>query len=79
MISGPETTQQAYEQITAGDKEGEDAPRGELQSLEQQVINFFNNKVIPFDSKIIAPCHTMPMLVMLLFCFVVKFEAKYSL
>lgn len=48
VISGPETTHQAYEQITAGDKEDEDAPGGELQSHEQQL---FQQQVIPLDSK----------------------------
>lgn len=60
VISGLETTHRTYAQITAGGKEGEDAPRGELHSLEQQVIKFFNSKDIPIDSKSIAACHTIP-------------------
>lgn len=44
LISGLETTQRTYAWITAGDKEGEDAPGGELHSLEQQVNKFFNNR-----------------------------------
>ena len=60
VISGLETTHRTYARITAGDREGEDAPRGELHTLEQQVINFFNNKDIPIDSQNIAACHTIP-------------------
>lgn len=60
VIFGLETTHRTYARITAGDREGEEAPRGELHSLEQQVIKFFNGKDIPIDSKNIAACHTMP-------------------
>ena len=44
VISGLETNHYSYARITAGDKEGEDAPRGEKLLLEQQVIKFFNDK-----------------------------------
>lgn len=54
VISGLETTHRTYTQTTADDKEGEDAPRGELRTLEQQVINFFSSKDIPIDSQNIA-------------------------
>ena len=60
VISGLETNHYSYARITAGDKEGEDAPRGEKLLLEQQVITFFNDKDIPLDSKNIAACHTIP-------------------
>ena len=60
VITGLETTHRTYAWITAGDREGEDAPRGELHTLEQQVINFFNNKDIPIDIQNIAACHTIP-------------------
>ena len=60
VISGLETKHYSYARITAGDKEGEDAPRGEKLLLEQQVITFFNDKDIPLDSKNIAACHTIP-------------------
>lgn len=60
VISGLETTHRTYARITAGDKKDEDAPRGELHALEQQVIEFFNNKDIPIDSKNIAACYTIP-------------------
>ncbi len=60
VISGLETKHYSYARITAGDKEGEDAPRGEKFLLEQQVIKFFNDKDIPLDSKNIAACHTIP-------------------
>ena len=61
VISGLETTHRSYARITAGDKEGEEAPRGELHTFEQQVINFFNNKGIPVYSTSIAACHTIPL------------------
>ena len=60
VISGLETKHYSYARITAGDNEGEDAPRGEKFLLEQQVITFFNDKDIPLDSKNIAACHTIP-------------------
>lgn len=59
MISGLETTHRTNARITAGDRKDEDAPRGELHALEQQVIEFFNNKDI-IDGKNIAACHTIP-------------------
>lgn len=60
MISELEATHCPYAQITAGDKEGEDAPRGELHTLEQQVINFFNSRDIPEDSQNVAVCYVKP-------------------
>lgn len=60
MISELEATHCPYAQITAGDKEGEDAPRGELHTLEQQVINFFNSRDIPEDSQTVAACYVKP-------------------
>lgn len=60
VVSGFETTHRTYAQITAGDEEGEDAPKDELHSLEQQVIMFFNNKDILIDSKNKAACDTIP-------------------
>lgn len=60
VISGLETTHCTYARITAADKEGEDAPRGELCILEQPVINFFSSKDISIDSQNIAACCTIP-------------------
>ena len=60
VISALETTHRSYARATAGDREGEDAPKQEQHSLEQQVIKFFNSKDIPLDSRIIAACHTLP-------------------
>lgn len=51
LISGLGTNHYSYARITTGDKEGEDVPRGEKLLLQQQAINFFNDKDIPFDSK----------------------------
>lgn len=44
VISGLETTHRSYARAAAGDRKGEDAPREEQHSLEQQVILFFNSK-----------------------------------
>lgn len=60
VTTGLETTHRSYARITAGDSAGEDAPRGELQSLEQQVTEFFNKKDIQMDRRNIAACHTLP-------------------
>lgn len=60
VISGLETAHRTYARTTAGDKEGEDAPRGELCTLEQQVIKFFSSKDIPIDNQNIATCYTIP-------------------
>lgn len=60
VVTGLVTTHQNYARVTAGSKEGEDAPPGELLSLEHQVIKFFNNKDIPLDGKNIGVCYTIP-------------------
>ncbi|KAJ3581028.1 hypothetical protein NHX12_017141 [Muraenolepis orangiensis] len=51
VISGLETTHRSYARAAAGDRKGEDAPTEEQHSLEQQVLHFFNSKVIPLDSR----------------------------
>lgn len=61
VLSGLVTTHCCYARVTAGVKEGEDAPSCELHSLEQQVIKLFNNKDIPLDDKKnTAACDTIP-------------------
>lgn len=60
LITGLVTRDRTYARTTAGDKEGEDAPLGEVHTLEQQVINFFNSKDIPLQSENISACHTIP-------------------
>ena len=59
VIAGLQTTHRSYARAAAGDKTGEDAPIQEQESLEQQVIQFFNSKDIPLDSSNIAACHTL--------------------
>lgn len=51
------TTHHSYARVTAGDKEREDIPSGELHSLEQVI--FFNSKDIPLDAKNIVACYTI--------------------
>lgn len=60
VITGLETTHRTYARAAAGGKDGEDAPVGELYTLEQQVIKFFHSKDIPLDSRNISACHTVP-------------------
>lgn len=62
LISGLVTTHRTctYARIIAGDMEGDNAPRGKLYTLEQLVINFFNSKDIPVDSKNVADCYVKP-------------------
>ncbi|XP_049340264.1 uncharacterized protein LOC125804780 [Astyanax mexicanus] len=60
IISGLETTHKTYASTTAGRRNGEDAPTEELQTLEKQVIQFFESKNMYIDSKNITACHTLP-------------------
>lgn len=60
VISRLETTHRTYARATSGNNEGEDAPQGELLTLEKQVINFYTSKNISIESTAIAACHTIP-------------------
>lgn len=60
LVSGLQTTHRTCDWITAGAKEGEEAPRGELRTLEQQVIDFFNSTGFPVDNKNEAACYVKP-------------------
>ncbi|KAK7877404.1 hypothetical protein WMY93_031891 [Mugilogobius chulae] len=46
VISGLETRHRTYARAAANAETSEDAPRGELLSLEQEVVDFLNNKNI---------------------------------
>lgn len=59
IISGLETKHQTYASTVAGGKEGEDAPPEELQTLEKQVIKFFESKNMNIQSDNVVACHTL--------------------
>lgn len=59
IISGLETTHRSYARATAGAKDGEEAPTEELQTLEWQVIEFFESKNMSIKSNNVAACHTL--------------------
>ena len=61
IINGLETSHRTYARAMAGGgKDGEDAPAEELQTLEQQVIQFLATKNVSIQSHHIATCHTLP-------------------
>lgn len=60
IISGLETKHRSYSKVAAGADLGVDAPTEELQSLEQQVLLFFNSKNINMDKINISTCYTFP-------------------
>lgn len=59
IITGLETKHRSYARATASDTAGEDAPPEELQTLEDQVVAFLNNKNITIEKKHISVCHTL--------------------
>ena len=58
-ITGLETKHRSYARATVSDTAGEDAPPEELQTLEDQVVAFLNNKNITIEKKHISACHTL--------------------
>ncbi|KAL7372664.1 hypothetical protein ABVT39_020373 [Epinephelus coioides] len=61
IISGLETKHQTYSRAAAtATNKGEDAPAHELQTLEQQIIQYFESKNMSVESSSIATCHTLP-------------------
>lgn len=60
VISGLETKHQTYARVAAASNKGEDAPENELQTLEQQVIKFFQSKTMSIASSNISACHSLP-------------------
>lgn len=57
VASGLVTSRRSYARNTAGNKEGEDAPSGELHSLEQHVFKLFYSKDTPRDDTNIEACY----------------------
>ena len=62
IITGLETTHKTYARaVTASETDkGEEAPAEELQTLEQQVIKFFEGNDMTISSDAISACHTLP-------------------
>lgn len=58
IISRLDTTHRTYARTTAGGKDGEDAPTEELQTIEWQVIKFFESMNMCIQSNNVATCHT---------------------
>lgn len=46
--------------VTSGSTVSEDADRGDLQTLERQVLSFLANKDIHLDPNTISACHSLP-------------------
>lgn len=60
VITGLELRHRTYARATANAETTEDAPREELLSLEQQVVNFLNSKNINIYKEDISICHALP-------------------
>lgn len=64
IISGLETKHRSYARTAAivpGAKDGEeDLPAEEQESLESEIINFFEGKNMKIQEDSIAACHTLP-------------------
>lgn len=60
IISGLETKHRTYASTVARDKVGENAPPEELQTLENQVIKFFESKNMYIHCDNVVACHTLP-------------------
>lgn len=60
IVTGLKTKHRNYARATAGLNEGEDAPPEELQTLEQQLLQFLSNKNIHLDEQDISSCYTLP-------------------
>lgn len=60
IISGLETKHRTYARAISGGRDGDDASPEEQQTLEQQVILFFESKDITIESNNISACHTLP-------------------
>ncbi|KAJ8277165.1 hypothetical protein GJAV_G00072140 [Gymnothorax javanicus] len=62
IVSGLNIRHRSYAWAAAGSSclGGEDDTPGEMYSLEQQVLKFFNSKDIGIDSSTISACHALP-------------------
>lgn len=62
IVSGLNIRHRSYARAAAGagGRGGEDDTMGEINSLEQQVLQFFTSKDIDIDSSAISACHVLP-------------------
>lgn len=60
IIQGLETKHRTYARTVTADGEGEDASAKELQTLEEQVVKFFESKNMRIQGSFIEACHTLP-------------------
>ena len=58
IITGLKTKHRSYARAVAHSKAGEDEPPEELETLEKEVLSFFNSKGIPLQSERISACYT---------------------
>lgn len=60
VISGLKTTHHTYSNVIRGESSEVDLTEGEKQTLEEQVIKFFNSSDISIHKESIAACYTLP-------------------
>lgn len=60
VISGLKTTHRTYSNVIRGENSEVDITEGEKQTLEEQVIKFFNRRDISIHKESIAACYTLP-------------------
>lgn len=62
IVSGLNIKHRSYARaaVRTGGRGGEDDTMGEINSLEQQVLQFFTSKDIDIDSSAISACHVLP-------------------
>ena len=59
VITGLDIKHQTYSRALSDTDKGEDAPPRELQTLEKQLVQFFENHNMTIDRKNISACHTL--------------------
>lgn len=62
IISGLKTRHRAYSNVAAGNNADDTSPT-ETETLESQVIQFFDSMDIPIHSNQISACHTLPRII----------------
>ena len=60
IITGLKTNHRSYAGTASSRDAGEDAPTREMESLENQVIRFFQDRDMLLQSQHISACHTLP-------------------
>lgn len=58
IITGLKTKHRSYANATAAD--GGESPQAELETLENQVVQFLTDKGLPIQNQHISACHTLP-------------------